>query len=295
MNKSIKRSIGVFMATIIMVSILNSTSVKAVASIKAVEAVKAVPCSYSSITISWSKVTGATGYEVYKATSREGSYVSISAPTKTTFNSIGLETDKTYYYRVKSYKMIGKSKTYSNYSSTVNSRPYNYKTKFQNDVFVGDSITFNMGTYGCMNTNQLIAKGGARIEGVKDLVIASEVKYPKRVIIMCGVNNLGYKKLNTITFRNLYNDLIVTAKSKYPNAYIIVEPIFKTNKSCDRIRNTDVAICNTIIKSLANTNRIIFLDTSNIPVSSLSVRMADGLHFQPNFYPIWLEFIAKRV
>jgi len=272
-----------------------STKVNAVSTTPAiVTSVKAVPCSYSVITITWTKVARATGYEVYKATSSTGPYTLMLAPTKATCNSTKLETDKTYYYKVKSYRKIGRTKLYSGYSSIVNSKPYNYKPVFQNDVFVGDSITRRMGLYGYMDTAKLIAKDGATITGVKNLLVASTVKNPKRVIIMCGVNNLGLFKLNTTTFRNLYNDLIVTAKKRYPNSKIIVEPIFRVNRTASK-RNSDITTCNAIIKSLAKTNRIIFLDTSSIDVSSSSARLADGLHFQPRFYPIWLAFIANRV
>lgn len=290
MNKNIKK-LGVFITALAIASVLNGSTARA---LNTVTAVKANSSAYRVINLTWDKVAGATGYEVYKA-NLKGNYVSITAPKVTSINDTGLTADRTYHYSVRAFKFVGRKKIYSGYSATASSKPYGYLEKFKDDIFVGDSITWRMGQYGYLDLKNVVAKGGATISGVKDLLVASEVKNPRRVIIMCGVNNLGYQKLDTATFKTLYKDLILTARSKYPRAQIIIEPIFRTNRACDRIRNTDVATCNAIIKSLAITNKMTFLDTSSMAVSSLDVRMPDGLHFQPSWYPTWLTFIANNI
>lgn len=85
--------------------------------------------SYTAIRVSWSAAAGASGYEVLRATQRNGTYAlkytSTSGSAGSWTNS-GLETDKTYYYKVRSYRTVNGSKVYSDYTgihSTAPGRP----------------------------------------------------------------------------------------------------------------------------------------------------------------------------
>jgi fibronectin type 3 domain-containing protein len=86
---------------------------------------KAVSSSYNSIRTSWMAVSGASGYEVYRATSSTGTYslVGSTASTSTSFNNGALTTNKTFYYKIRAYRTIGITKVYSNYSAIVNAKP----------------------------------------------------------------------------------------------------------------------------------------------------------------------------
>ena len=73
------------------------------------------------VTITWKKVTKATGYEVYRATSRNGKYKKIATIKKNSTvkytDSKGLKKGKTYYYKVRAYKKSGSKTYYSAYSA----------------------------------------------------------------------------------------------------------------------------------------------------------------------------------
>ena len=84
---------------------------------------KAVSSSYNSINISWSGVTGVSGYQIYRATSSTGTYTLISTTTAIRYNNTGLTTNRIYYYKVRAYRMVGTVKVYSGYSTTINSKP----------------------------------------------------------------------------------------------------------------------------------------------------------------------------
>ena len=78
--------------------------------------------STKGITLQWNKVSAVTGYEVYMATSKNGSYKKIATIGKnstTTYTKNGLATGKTYYFRIRAYKTIGKKKHYGSYATTV--------------------------------------------------------------------------------------------------------------------------------------------------------------------------------
>lgn len=60
-----------------------------------------------SATIRWKKVAGASGYFVYRSTSKNGTYkkvATIKRSSKTSFTNKKLKSKKTYYYKVAAYK-----------------------------------------------------------------------------------------------------------------------------------------------------------------------------------------------
>jgi len=63
----------------------------------------AVAVSYNKIKVSWSAVTGATGYRVYRAASLEGKYFLVKTTRCLSFTNSGLRTGTAYYYKVRAY------------------------------------------------------------------------------------------------------------------------------------------------------------------------------------------------
>lgn len=66
-----------------------------------------------SAKISWTKVSGASGYKVYRATSKSGKYKLIKTTKSRSYTNKKLSNNKTYYYKVKAYRKIGSKKVYS--------------------------------------------------------------------------------------------------------------------------------------------------------------------------------------
>lgn len=72
--------------------------------------------------ITWSKSTGANGYEVYMAASANGKFTkagTISKSATVSFNKSGLKSGKTYFFKVRAYTTVGGKKVYSDYTKTV--------------------------------------------------------------------------------------------------------------------------------------------------------------------------------
>ena len=84
--------------------------------------VKAVAASYSSVKVSWGAVSGATRFEVYRATSSSGSYTLVGTTTATSFTNTGLRTGSPYYYKVRCYHLEGSVKVYSAFSAVVSAK-----------------------------------------------------------------------------------------------------------------------------------------------------------------------------
>jgi len=85
---------------------------------------KAVKASSSSIKVSWSAVAGATGYQVYRATSSTGASVLLKSVTMTSFTDTKLTKNKTYYYKVRAYKTISGKSIMGSFTSQKSAKPY---------------------------------------------------------------------------------------------------------------------------------------------------------------------------
>lgn len=78
----------------------------------------------SSITITWTKITNAAGYQVYRATSLNGTYTKVKTITKgaaVSYKQTGLISGKEYYFKVRAYQTIDGKNYYSSYSSKLTS------------------------------------------------------------------------------------------------------------------------------------------------------------------------------
>ncbi len=77
------------------------------------------------ITLSWDKHDMASGYELYRATSANGSYkkiATISNPSTTSYKNSGLSSSECYYYKIRMFiKNSGGGNNYSDYSPVVSS------------------------------------------------------------------------------------------------------------------------------------------------------------------------------
>ena len=72
-------------------------------SIGAVKNIKAVRSAKNAVRISWSKTAGAKGYEIYQASSKNGTYKKIATTTSANYK-IKTTSNKSVYYKVRAYK-----------------------------------------------------------------------------------------------------------------------------------------------------------------------------------------------
>lgn len=82
-----------------------------------------VTTTYNSARISWKKVSGAAGYQVYRATSQNGKYKKVRTTAKTSWKNEKLTTGKVYYYKVRAYKKSGSKTVYGSFSIKAKAVP----------------------------------------------------------------------------------------------------------------------------------------------------------------------------
>jgi fibronectin type 3 domain-containing protein len=85
--------------------------------------VKAAKASSTSAKVSWSAAAGAEGYEVSRASSIKGTYSPLGTASALYYTSTRLTHGATYYFKVRAYCTVGKTKVYSGYSVIVSYTP----------------------------------------------------------------------------------------------------------------------------------------------------------------------------
>lgn len=96
-----------------------SSVVKATTNVAAPTSLKSSSVTKNSLKLSWKKVSGASGYEVY----RNGKKVkTITKGSTVSFSDKKLSRNTTYKYKVRAYKTVSGKKVYSDYSSQISVR-----------------------------------------------------------------------------------------------------------------------------------------------------------------------------
>ena len=86
---------------------------------------------YDKVKLTWETLSGVDGYQIYRATSKTGTYkrvASVKGDSAASYVSTGLTCGKTYYYKVRAYKKIGGKTVYSKLSAIVSGKPVPSKT-----------------------------------------------------------------------------------------------------------------------------------------------------------------------
>ncbi|MFR5877019.1 MAG: glycoside hydrolase [Eubacterium sp.] len=116
--KRTKKLLALFLSVVMLVSAIPITAysaTKAPAKPKSVSAASTV----SSVTVKWKKVSGATGYAIYKYNTSTKKYSKVASTKKVSYKVSKLKAGTTYVYAVKAYKTVKKKNYYSGYSSKV--------------------------------------------------------------------------------------------------------------------------------------------------------------------------------
>ncbi len=139
---------------IICIALLVQTAEIAIGASLAKVSLTATQATQTSISLTWDKIDGASGYQIYRATSKSGTYKLVKTITDgstTTYKNTGLTLGKTYYYKVRAYTKSGTKKTYGSYSTVKSVRLTYSKPKYT--VYVPTSISQSKGTIVITITN----------------------------------------------------------------------------------------------------------------------------------------------
>ena len=74
---------------------------------------------YDMVKLSWTKVDGSQGYQVYRCNSEGASCTKLTTTTELTYKDKKLKFNKKYYYKVRAYKKVDGVNQYGKYSSLI--------------------------------------------------------------------------------------------------------------------------------------------------------------------------------
>lgn len=87
---------------------------------------KTESAAYNKVHLTWNKPAGAQGYQIYRATSKNGSYTKIKTiydGNIKTFDDADLQTNTAYYYKIRSFGTVDDKRSYSEQSEPVVGTP----------------------------------------------------------------------------------------------------------------------------------------------------------------------------
>lgn len=115
-----KKKKWILVITSILMMLLACTQIHA-ATVKAPANIKVTASKKASISIKWSKVSNASGYEIWRSNSAKGNYSKIKTiknSSTTSYTNTKLKAER-YYYKVRAYKTSTNENVYSSFTKYV--------------------------------------------------------------------------------------------------------------------------------------------------------------------------------
>lgn len=129
------------LCTFMCVSVIFTCSaiISAKTQVPKVTGVKVTSTKATKVTLKWKKLSGVTGYRIYRYNANKKKYVYIGKTKKITFTNSSLTAGKTYKYKVRAYKTKNNKNTYGAYSDVKKAVTTPKKVKGLKTTYLGTS------------------------------------------------------------------------------------------------------------------------------------------------------------
>lgn len=158
--------------------------------------------SYTSLKINYNAVDGATGYEIYRATSEKGTYTKIATTTSLSYVDNSKIFNKKYYYKVRAYTVVNGTKLYSSYSTIKN------LTVLAPAPTVKTSYTYNTATLSWAKvsgaTGYEIQRYDTTSKTWKSLKVQTEVSYTNSSLATGKTYDYRVRSYRTVSGKKIY-------------------------------------------------------------------------------------------
>ncbi|MBU3161155.1 hypothetical protein KPL37_15650 [Clostridium frigoris] len=243
---------------------------------------------YSSIKLNWSAVAGETGYEIYRATSSTGSYSLLSRTTALSYNNTGLITNKTYYYKIRTYKVVGSVNLHSSFSDVDISKPIpSLPTSFKATSSSYTSINTNWSTVAGANGYEVY--GATSSDGLYTLLSSTTGNNYNHIGLITSSTYYykirAFRMVGTVKMCSIFSDPI--SAMAIPSS-----PILKTTSSSISSINTTwsavpLATGYEVYKSpSSNSPYTLLLDTTGISFEDTGLTINTNYYYKVRAYMV---------
>ena len=176
--------------------------------------------------------------------------------------------------------------------------------RFEESVFLGDSLTEGLGIYGYVKTGNVVAERGLNIENATKRVKKIVKKNPSYVFIMLGINDLNNSAYSMDDIEDNYCKLIEKLHGKLPETKIYVQSLLpvtaKFEKDNKALSNKRIDKHNKRLKKISESyDYTVYVDVHSRYVNKKGCLPAkissDGYHLTIEAYQKWMDYVKNEM
>lgn len=174
--------------------------------------------------------------------------------------------------------------------------------RFEQAMFLGDSLSEGLGIYGYVKEKNVLAVKGLNLLTAKDYIKKIAKKKPKYVFVMLGINDLNCESFSMDYNEKNYRKLIEKIHKKSPDTKVYVESLLPVTsgfaKEHKQLSNKRIVKFNARLAKLSTEyDYTTYVDLHSLYVNekgNLPKKIsADGYHLLSSAYEPWIEYIKN--
>ena len=226
-------------------------------------------------------VTSATAYGVYAADSARSGKASI----EWTLSFIKKQENQRIDDVEEEINKVNKDTSITKFNMTK------AKSRFDDVVFLGDSITEYLKQANILGPTSVLASKGEHVNQ------ASKHLNAKQIVILYVANDLNTQTPEA--FKENYISLVKKIKKLDPGVKVYLQAPLPVNETItrakdERINNENVKILIQKTKAVASATGANYLPSDGL-ITSKNLYEPDGIHLKYDFYKNWLYFLSENI
>ena len=172
----------------------------------------------------------------------------------------------------------------------------NYEAQFQDSIFVGDSLTEGFSFNEYLPEEQVVAGAGTTVGFAMEDLDKVVVQAPDRVYILLGQCDMLWPEGDPMSlFKENYTAYLNALTECLPDCKLYLESIPHVAEKAIETepRYGQIDEYNQVIEELAEAYGAVYIDLNNLIDTQQDLYAEDGVHFQKEFYPLWLDLLAE--